>query len=111
MKIAAALLCLALASPAVAQQRPSAPAAPAVSDTITLTRGMPVRTSDGVVVAETAHIYGDGVYSGDKSFFTLAPLQLLRRILPREAYVEGGEVRLRMTAAQFRARSQNPPAQ
>lgn len=110
-------LSLALAGPAFAQvaqpqpqpqPRPSpAPAAaPGISG---LSDGMPVVSSDGVRVAEVAHLYRRTAYGPNDTFFTLAPMQLLRRIYGREAFIEGGQVKLRMTAAQFRARNQNPP--
>jgi hypothetical protein len=103
---------LALASPALAQQAPApapSPAAAPSKGVSGLANGMPVVSSDGVRVAEVAHLYGRTAYGPNETFFTLAPLQLLRRIYGREAYVEKGQLRLRMTAAQFRARSQNPP--
>lgn len=105
---------LALASPALAQQSTRAPASPpsaaAPANGVSgLVKGMPVVASDGVRVAEVAHLYGQTAYGPNETFFTLAPLQLLRRIYGREAYVEKGQLRLRMTAAQYRARNQNPP--
>lgn len=105
---------LALTSPALAQQTartPAAPAkAPAPAEGVSgLVKGMPVLSSDGVRVAEVAHLYGQTACGPNETFFVLAPLQLLRRIYGREAYVDKGQLRLRMTAAQFRARNQNPP--
>jgi hypothetical protein len=104
---------LALAAPAEAfQDRPpaSASVSPVRSEGVSgLAKGMPVISRDGVKVAEVAHLYGKSAYGPNETFFTLAPVQLLRRIYGREAYLEKGQVRLRMTAAQFRARSQNPP--
>lgn len=105
---------LTLASPALAQQATRAPAAApsptAQSEGVSgLVDGMPAVTSDGVRVAEVAHLYRKTAYGPNDTFFVLAPLQLLRRIYGREAYVEKGQLRLRMTAKQFRARSQNPP--
>ncbi len=85
----------------------AAPASEDPRDTIVLRNGMPVLSSDGVRVAETIHIY-DAAYVGDHSFFTTDTTYRLRRIYPREAEVRGGSVHLRMTAAQYRARSQNP---
>lgn len=106
-------LSLALAGPALAQEaapqsRPSQ--APAAAQGISgLSNGMPVVSSDGVRVAQVAHLYRRTAYGPNDTFFTLAPMQLLRRIYGREAYIEGDQVKLRMTAAQFRARNQNPP--
>lgn len=108
------VLSLAIVGPAFAQTAPAPSSAPAPASTADqgisgLSDGMPVVSSDGVQVAEVAHLYRRTSYGPNDTFFTLAPLQLLRRIYGREAYVEDGRVRLRMTAAQFRARSQNPP--
>lgn len=105
-------LSLALAGPAFAQvamPQPRPPQARAGQGISGLSDGMPVVSSDGVRVAEVAHLYRRTAYGPNDTFFTLAPMQLLRRIYGREAFVEGGQVKLRMTAAQFRARNQNPP--
>lgn len=109
-------LALAVAAPALAQTNPTRPAAtaptatPAPAQGISgLAQGMAVVSSDGVRVAEIAHLYGKTAYGPEETFFTLAPMQLLRRIYGKEAFVEGGQVKLRMTAAQYRARNQNPP--
>jgi hypothetical protein len=107
-------LSLAIAGPAFAQtatSQPSAPPpAPAAGQGISgLSDGMPVVSSDGARVAEVRHLYRRTSYGPNETFFTLAPLQVLRRIYGREAFVQDGQVRLRMTAAQFRARDQNPP--
>jgi len=111
MKTLLAILALAAASPAVAQQAaPTAPA-PATQEAQGikgLRNGMAVVSSDGVTVAEIAHIYQRPDYGPDATFFTEDRYMNLRRIYGREAFVEGDRVRLRMTAAQFRARSQNP---
>lgn len=74
--------------------------------------GMAVISSDGATVAKTIYIPKPGqTYVAEKSFFTVEErIFFLRRIYPREAWVDGDVVRLRMTAKQFRARSQNPPA-
>ena len=114
-------LVLTFAIPALAQSNPT-PSTSAASQTAAqstaasaaqgisgLAEGMAVISSDGVRVAEIAHLYGRTAYGANDTFFTLAPLQLLRRIYGKEAFVEGGQVKLRMTAAQYRARSQNPP--
>jgi len=70
---------------------------------------MPVISSDGVRVAETGHVpNGQRAYGADEMFFTADVYYNLRRIYGREATVRGGSVHLRMTAAQFRARLQNP---
>jgi len=103
-----------VATPAFAQQAAPAtpaPAAAAAAQGISgLRNGMAVISSDGVTVAKTAHIYSQPDYSAEDSFFTSdVGVFMERRIRGREAYVEGDTVRLRMTAAQYRARSQNPP--
>lgn len=109
LAILAALLATA---PALAQEAPARSAAtveaPPVSQSISLSDDMQVYSSDGVLVAKT-YLFRDEAYSGNDSFFVEAPHFLLRRIYPREAYVDGSVVRLRMTAAQFGARQQNPP--
>lgn len=105
-----AILALAAASPAVAQDAaPTPPAAAAEAQGIKgLRNGMAVISSDGVTVAEIAHTYQRPDYGPNATFFTEDRYMNLRRIYGREAFVEGDTVRLRMTAAQFRARSQNP---
>ncbi|KQY89685.1 hypothetical protein [Brevundimonas sp. Root1423] len=104
---------LAIAGPALAgQAAPAAAPAPATvgaQGVSGLADGMAVVSSDGVRVAEVRHLYRRTSYGPNDTFMTLAPLQVLRRIYGREAFVEDGQLRLRMTAAQFRARSQNPP--
>lgn len=118
--IMGALALAAAAPPAAAQSNPtrsattppatSLPAQPGAQQGISgLAQGMAVVSSDGVKVAEVAHLYGKIAYGPNETFFTLAPIQVLRRIYGREAFVEDGQVKLRMTAAQFRARNQNPP--
>ena len=96
---------------AVSQAAPQTSVAPP-SESITVQDGMPVISSDGVTVAKTAYIPKPSqTYANEKSFFTLEErIFFLRRIYPREAWVDRNVVRLRMTAKQFRARSQNPPA-
>lgn len=91
-----------------AQPAVKAPPAPAV---LRLRTGMKVYASDGVLVAETAHIPSPiGFYEPNASFFTVQERPFMeRRIYAREAWLDGDVVRLRMTAAQFRARGQNPP--
>lgn len=101
-------LLLALSALLLAPQSAPAPA----SESITVQDGMPVISSDGVTVAKTIYVSKPAqTYVAEKSFFTVEErIFMLRRIYPREAWVEGNTVRLRMTAKQFRARSQNPPA-
>ena len=104
-----AILALAVASPAMAQDAaPTPPAAAEAQGIKGLRDGMAVVSSDGVTVAEIAHIYQRPDYGPNATFFTEDRYMNLRRIYGREAFVEGDTVRLRMTAAQFRARSQNP---
>ncbi|MFJ6025350.1 hypothetical protein ACIQC9_12240 [Brevundimonas sp. NPDC092305] len=115
MKVLVLAALALLATPALAQQAPR-PAAPAAADTPGgirgLRTGMAVISSDGVTVAKTAHIYNRPDYGAEDSFFTSdVGVFMERRIRGREAYVEGDTVRLRMTAAQFRARQQNPPGE
>lgn len=70
---------------------------------------MPVISSDGVRVAETMHVPGDTrAYGPDEMFFTADTTYRLRRIYAREVTVRGNSVHLKMTAAQYRARNQNP---
>ncbi len=77
--------------------------------TIVVAEDMPVITSDGVRVAVVKHTTTGGTsYAPDKTFFTADPYYRLRRIYGREASVSGGTVHLKMTAAQYRARNQNP---
>lgn len=86
----------------------SAPQTPA-KGTIVVAEDMPVITSDGARVAVVKHTNTGGTdYAPDKTFFTADPYYLLRRIYGREATVRGGAVHLKMTAAQYRARGQNP---
>lgn len=76
---------------------------------ITLRNDMPVISSDGVEVAQVNHVTGgERAFGSDETFFTADRYYNLRRIYGREAQVAGGAVRLKMTAAEFRARSQNP---
>ncbi|RZJ45786.1 MAG: hypothetical protein EON87_06650 [Brevundimonas sp.] len=76
---------------------------------VTVRNDMPVISSDGVEVARAAHITGgEKTFEPDEMFFTADRYYNLRRMYGREAYVAGGAVHLRMTAAQFRARHQNP---
>lgn len=96
--IALAIGGFALANPASAQ-----------AAGLALGNKMPVITSDGVQVAEVMHVPDGGRSFGpDETFFTADSTYMLRRIYGREASLSGGEVRLKMTAAQFRARRQNP---
>lgn len=107
-----AILALAAASPAVAQDAAPTPPAAAAAEAQGvkgLRNGMAVISSDGVTVAEIAHTYQRPDYGPNATFFTEDRYMNLRRIYGREAFVEGDTVRLRMTAAQFRARMQNPP--
>lgn len=106
-----AALVLSIAAPVInlpTAQAQSASPAP-VQGISGLSKGLPVLSSDGARVGEVAHLYGRTAYGPNDTFFVLAPLQLLRRIYGREAFIENGQVKLRMTAAQFRARNQNPP--
>lgn len=100
-----------LATPAFAQQAPAPQATADGPNGISgLRDDMAVISSDGVKVATTAHISNEPDYGPEDSFFTSdVGVFMERRIRGREAYVEGDTVRLRMTAAQFRARGQNPP--
>lgn len=76
---------------------------------IVVAEDMPVITSDGARVAVVKHTTTGGTtYAPDKTFFTADPYYRLRRIYGREADVRGGAVHLKMTAAQYRARNQNP---
>ena len=80
-----------------------------VEGTIVVAEDMPVITSDGARVAVVKHTTTGGTnYAPDKTFFTADPYYRLRRIYGREATVRGGAVHLKMTAAQYRARGQNP---
>jgi hypothetical protein len=105
-------LLLLLSSLALTPQAASVPGIAPASESITVHDGMAVISSDGVTVAKTAYIPKPSqTYVAERSFFTLEErIYFLRRIYPREAWVDGNVVRLRMTAKQFRARSQNPPA-
>lgn len=109
--LAAFAAVLALAGPAAAVGPAAAQAssaAPAVGP-VTIRNDMPVISSDGVEVAKAAHITGgEKTFGPDEMFFTADRYYSLRRMYGREVYVAGGAVRLRMTAAQFRARHQNP---
>lgn len=98
------------ASPAQAAPRAQAPTAPPASGGVLTVRDhMPVVSSDGVRVAETMHIInGEHSYPADLSFFTADSTYMLRRLYPHEVEVRGNTVHLKMTAAQYRARSQNP---
>lgn len=88
-----------------AQPAPEPPA----EGTIVVAEDMPVITSDGARVAVVKHTTTGGTtYAPDKTFFTADPYYRLRRIYGREAAVRGGAVHLKMTAAQYRARNQNP---
>lgn len=105
-----ALLVLAAALPAQAQQAAPAPAVTAQAEGVKgLRNGMAVISSDGAHVAEIAWASTRFDYGPSETFFTEDRLMNYRRIYGREAVVEGDKVRLRMTAAQFRARMQNPP--
>jgi len=96
-------------APASQAEQPAASAA--ASGGMTLVDHMDVITSDGTRVAETLHVInGRHTYGADQSFFTADRYYALRRFYPDEATVRGNAVHLRMTAAQFRARLQNPPA-
>ena len=80
-----------------------------IEGTIVVAEDMPVITSDGARVAVVKHTTTGGTnYAPDKTFFTADPYYRLRRIYGREATVRGGAVHLKMTAAQYRARGQNP---
>jgi len=79
----------------------------ATGDLLVLRDKMPVISSDGVRVAETIHILSAG-YAADHSFFTTDTTYRLRRLYPHEVIVRGDTVHLKMTAAQYRARTQNP---
>lgn len=98
------------ASPAQAAPRAQAPTAPPASGgVLTLRNQMPVVSSDGVRVAETIHVTdGEYTFRADQSFFTTDTTYRLRRLYPHEVEVRGNTVHLKMTAAQYRARSQNP---
>ncbi|RZJ18427.1 MAG: hypothetical protein EON91_05355 [Brevundimonas sp.] len=112
MKTLLAILALAAASPAVAQQAATTEAAPAAATQAEgvkgLVNGMAVISSDGGRVAEIAWASKPTDYGPNQTFFTEDRYMNYRRIYGREAFVEGDTVRLRMTAAQYRARSQNP---
>jgi len=91
-----------------AEEGQSVPETPA-EGTIVVAEDMPVITSDGARVAVVKHTTTGGTsYAPDKTFFTADPYYRLRRIYGREATVRGGAVHLKMTAAQYRARNQNP---
>lgn len=95
-------------SEAPAEEGQSVPETPA-EGTIVVAEDMPVVTSDGARVAVVKHTTTGGTsYAPDKTFFTADPYYRLRRIYGREATVRGGAVHLKMTAAQYRARNQNP---
>jgi hypothetical protein len=95
-------------SEAPAEEAQSAPETP-VEGTIVVAEDMPVISSDGARVAVVKHTTTGGTnYAPDKTFFTADPYYRLRRIYGREATVRGGAVHLEMTAAQYRARGQNP---
>lgn len=106
------------AGPAAPAPRPAAapagssapPEAPAVSGaSITVRNNMAVISSDGVRVAETMHVPdNERTYAPDEMFFTADTTYRLRRIYAREVTVQGNTVRLKMSAAQYRARNQNP---
>lgn len=99
---------LALAGSALTPAPALAQSIPAVGP-ITVRNDMPVISSDGVEVAKAAHITGgEKTFGPDEMFFTADRYYNLRRMYGREAYVAGGAVHVRMTAAQFRARHQNP---
>ncbi len=77
--------------------------------TIVVRNDMPVVSSDGARVAVVNHVPGnERAYGPDEMFFTADRFYKLRRIYAREVSVAAGTVRLKMTAAQFRARNQNP---
>lgn len=100
--LAALALSLLFATPAAAQSAPGA-------STILVKNDMPVLSSDGARVAVINHVPGgERAYGPDEMFFTADRYYKLRRIYGREATIAGGAVRLKMTAAQFRARNQNP---
>ncbi len=81
----------------------------AQASALTIRNDMPVITSDGVQVAEVNHVTGgEKAFAPDETFFTADPFYRLRRIYGREASVTGGAVHLKMTAAQYKARNQNP---
>jgi hypothetical protein len=91
-----------VASAAGASDTPSAAA-------IVVRNEMPVLSSDGVRVALVNHVPGnERAYGPDEMFFTADRFYKLRRIYAREVSISAGTVRLKMTAAQFRARNQNP---
>lgn len=95
-------------APAPASAQAAAPA-PAQSGGVLVRNGMPVVSSDGVVVGDVMHVPGEQkVFGDDETFFTADNTYRLRRIYGREVTVSGGTVRLKMTAAQYRARGQNP---
>jgi|GEM_PF-1537887 len=100
----------ATSAPTAAATQAAPAEAPASSGaSIALRNKMPVITSDGVRVAETIHVDGgEETYAPNQSFFTTDQYYRLRRIYGREATVRGGSVHLKMTAAQYRARGQNP---
>lgn len=108
--VAAAAVTLS-AAPAFSASSASepAPALPSQGAVLVLRNKMPVVSSDGVRVAEINHVTGsEQAFGPDKMFFTADRYYNLRRIYGREATVKGGIVHLKMTAAQFTARNQNP---
>lgn len=100
----------AATAPAEAQAEPLPSEASASPETTLVIRNkMPVIASDGARVAETIHVNGaEESFGPDRTFFTTDQYYRLRRIYGREATVRGGSVHLKMTAAQYRARNQNP---
>jgi hypothetical protein len=104
------------AQPAASAPHVAAPAGDAPTDgaaaaggAIVVAEDMPVISSDGARVAVVKHTTTGGTtYALDKTFFTADPYYRLRRIYGWEATVRGGAVHLMMTAAQYRARNQNP---
>ncbi|WP_292095291.1 hypothetical protein [Brevundimonas sp.] len=103
----------ATAAPAAAAATTAAPApaeaSAASGASITVRNKMAVMSSDGVRVAEVMHVpNNERVYGPGEMFFTADTYYNLRRIYGREATVSGDAVHLKMTAAQFRARLQNP---
>lgn len=92
------------ASPSSSTSPVAAPASP-----LRLRNGMVVVSSDGVVVGDVMHVNGEvQAFQADETFFTADSTYRLRRIYAREAQVRGDRVVLTLTAAQYRARGQNP---
>jgi len=101
-------------APALAPAPAPAPVQAAVdaaasSGGVLVRNGMSVVSSDAVVVGDVMHVPGEQkIYGDNETFFTADNTYRLRRIYGREVTVSDGAVRLKMTAAQYRARGQNP---